>query len=151
MQNPNVFTLGVVTNKHINRKGNGCLQVWIVVGQGRMVLNWDRGGFSWILGGSFSHGGWWHTGTGCPRRLWMPHPWKHSRPRWMWLWAGWSSGWWPCTQQGAETRWSLWSFSTRAILWFSLKPSLLQAKQAQNVPWYLKSNQEQNFSNTSAC
>ena len=37
------------------------------------------------------------TGTGCPRRLWMPHPWRHSRPGWMWLWAAWSAGWWPCT------------------------------------------------------
>jgi len=35
--------------------------------------------------------------TGCPRRLWMPHPWRHSRPGWMWLWAAWSAGWWPCT------------------------------------------------------
>ena len=41
--------------------------------------------------------GWWSTGTGCPRRVWMPHPWGHSRPGWMWLWAAWSSGWWPCT------------------------------------------------------
>jgi len=22
----------------------------------------------------------------------MPHPWRHSRPGWMWLWAAWSSG-----------------------------------------------------------
>ena len=36
----------------------------------------------------------------------------------MWLWATWSSGWWPCTQHGAETTWSLWSFSTQASLWF---------------------------------
>ena len=21
--------------------------------------------------------------TGCPRRLWMPHPWRHPRPGWM--------------------------------------------------------------------
>ena len=55
--------------------------------------------------------------TGCPRRLWMPHPCRHSRPGWMWLWAAWAAGWWPCTQQGVETRWSLWSFSTQAILW----------------------------------
>ena len=33
------------------------------------------------------------TKTGCPRRLWTPHPWKHSRPGWMWLWAAWSGGW----------------------------------------------------------
>ena len=35
--------------------------------------------------------------TGCPRRLWMPHPWRHSRPDWMWLWAAWCGGWQPCT------------------------------------------------------
>ena len=32
-------------------------------------------------------------GTGCPRRLWMPHPCRHSRPGWMWLWAAWAAGW----------------------------------------------------------
>jgi len=32
-----------------------------------------------------------------PRRLWMPHPCRHSRPGWMWLWAAWSAGWRPCT------------------------------------------------------
>ena len=26
-------------------------------------------------------------------RLWMPHPWRHSRPGWMWLWAAWAAGW----------------------------------------------------------
>uniref|UniRef100_A0A669PYI3 Junctional cadherin complex regulator n=1 Tax=Phasianus colchicus TaxID=9054 RepID=A0A669PYI3_PHACC len=25
------------------------------------------------------------------RRLWMPHPCRHSRPGWMWLWAAWSA------------------------------------------------------------
>ena len=49
--------------------------------------------------------------TICPRRLWMPHPWRHSRPGWMWLWAAWSSGWRPCTQQGVGTGWAMWSFS----------------------------------------
>ena len=34
------------------------------------------------------------------KRLWMPHPWWHSRPGWMWLWAAWSNCWQPCTQQG---------------------------------------------------
>ena len=28
------------------------------------------------------------SGAGCLRRLWMPHPWRHSRPGWMWLWSG---------------------------------------------------------------
>jgi len=36
----------------------------------------------------------------------------------MWLWAAWSGGWQRCTKQGVDTRWSLWSFSTQAILWF---------------------------------
>jgi len=27
---------------------------------------------------------WWCTGTGCPERLWMPHPWRHTRQGWMW-------------------------------------------------------------------
>jgi len=65
-----------------------------------MVLNRDRGSLGWILGGSFSLRGWWRIGTGCPRRLWMPHPWRHPRPGWMWLWAAWSGGWRPCTEQG---------------------------------------------------
>ena len=30
--------------ENINRKGNDCLRGWIVIGQGGMVLNWDRGG-----------------------------------------------------------------------------------------------------------
>ena len=36
--------------------------------------------------------GWWDTGTGCPVKLWMPPPWKHSRPGWVGLWATWSRG-----------------------------------------------------------
>jgi len=27
----------------------------------------------------------------------LPHPWMHSGPGWMWLWAAWSGGWQPCT------------------------------------------------------
>ena len=83
--------------EHINSRGNGCLRGWIVIGQGGMVLNWDKGGLGWILERSFSHRGWWRTGTDFPRRLWMPHPWRHSRPGWMWFWAAWFSGWRPCT------------------------------------------------------
>jgi len=59
-----------------------------------------QGRFQLDIRGKFFTQRWWHTGTGCPRRLWMPHRWKHSRPVWMWLWAAWSSGWWPCMWQG---------------------------------------------------
>ena len=48
-------------------------------------------------------GKWWGSGTGCPERLWMLHPWRCSRPGWMGPWAAWSSikcgGWWPCLWQ----------------------------------------------------
>ena len=50
-------------------------------------------------------GEWWGAGTGCPERLWMPHPWRCSRPGWMGPWAAWSSkwgGWWPCPAGGLE-------------------------------------------------
>jgi len=28
-----------------------------------------------------------HSGTGHPEKLWMPRPWRCSRPGWMGLWA----------------------------------------------------------------
>jgi len=31
------------------------------------------------------------SGYNCPERLWMPHPWRCSRPGWMGPWAAWSS------------------------------------------------------------
>jgi len=48
---------------------------------------------------NFLRWGWWNTGTGCPERWWMPHPWKHSSSGWMGLWATWSSGGCPCWLQ----------------------------------------------------
>uniref|UniRef100_A0A8C2T0S5 Elastin n=1 Tax=Coturnix japonica TaxID=93934 RepID=A0A8C2T0S5_COTJA len=41
----------------------------------------------WMLGGSSSLGEWLGPGTGCPGRLWMPRPWRCSRPGWMGPWA----------------------------------------------------------------
>ena len=42
----------------------------------------------------------WGTGTGWPENLWLPSPWKCSRPGWMRLWATWSGGSCPCPWQG---------------------------------------------------
>ena len=28
-----------------------------------------------------------------PKEVVDAHPWRHSRPGWMWLWAAWSAGW----------------------------------------------------------
>ena len=42
----------------------------------------------------------------CPGRLWMPRPWRCSRPDWMGPWAAWSSirwdGWWLFMWQGGS-------------------------------------------------
>ena len=42
----------------------------------------------------------------CPERLWMPHPWRCSRPGWTGPGAAWFSitcgDWWPCMQHGLE-------------------------------------------------
>jgi len=35
-------------------------------------------------------------------KLLIPHPWRHSRPGWMGLWATWSSGWQPAHNKGLE-------------------------------------------------
>jgi len=60
-------------------------------------FDWEFYLFFLLIITIISHVGCWCTGTGCPRGLWMPHPWRHSRPGWTWLWAAWSGGWWPCT------------------------------------------------------
>ena len=36
----------------------------------------------------------------CPEKLWMPPPWKCSRPGWMELWATWSSARCPWSRHG---------------------------------------------------
>ena len=52
-----------------------------------------------MSGGSSSKREWWGAGTGCPKRLWMLHPWRYSRSDWMGSWATWSGtrsrGWCP--------------------------------------------------------
>ena len=109
---------GLPILEHISRRENGCLQGCIVIGQGGMVLNWDRGGLGWILGGSFSPRGWWRTeqvaqgGCGCP----IPGGIQGQ--------AGCGSGQPgllvgdPAHSRGVGTQWALWAFSTQAILGF---------------------------------
>jgi len=63
-------------------------------------------------------------GKALARRLWMPHPCRHSRPGWMWLWAAWSAGWWPCTQQEG------WNWMSIAVL-FTPGHSM--------IPWFYDS------------
>jgi len=45
------------------------------------------------------------------------HPWRHSQPGWMRLWAAWSSCWRPCTWPGLK-RTIMIEFQPPAILWF---------------------------------
>ena len=90
--------------------------------------------------GSFSHRGWWRTGTGCPRRLWMPQPWRHSRPGWMWLWAAWSDGWRPCTQKGGWNYMifeALFNSGHSMILWFYDSLILWKSKSPHDAKLFL--------------
>ena len=42
----------------------------------------------------------WGIGMGCPRKLWMLHPWRCSRPGWTEPWVIWFSVRCPCPWQG---------------------------------------------------
>ena len=57
-----------------------------------------------MLGGIFLLIPWWGPGPGCPEKLWVPNPWRCSRPGWMGPWAVWAGGRQPCLQQGTGTR-----------------------------------------------
>ena len=43
---------------------------------------------------------WWGTDPCCLEKMWMPHPWMHSRLGWIGSW-GWSGGWQLCLQQAS--------------------------------------------------
>jgi len=64
-------------------------------------------------------GVWWGTSTGCPEKLWMSHPRKHSRSGGMRPGAAWSGEWKPATYiKRGETGWSLRFHPIWNILWF---------------------------------
>ena len=62
-------------------------QAWGQRQAGAHSIQYDRGNSMERLGHGFS-----------PEKLWMPHPWRHSRPGWTGLSAAWSCGWHPCPQ-----------------------------------------------------
>ena len=87
-----------------------------------MVLSWGREDLGWMSRGSSLLWEWWGARTGCPERLWMPHPWRCSRP------GGWGpgqlglvldmeAGSLACCR-GIGDSWSLRSLPIQAILWF---------------------------------
>ena len=127
--------------------GVNSLQGWIMAGQGEVVLSWGREDLGWLSRGSSLLWEWWGAGTGCPERLWMPHPWRCSRPAWMGAWAAWSSikwgGWWPCLW------WGSWRFMIlevpsnpghSVILWFTVN-GYLCAKYRRHCPRQISSSQ----------
>ena len=66
--------------------------------------------------------------TQLPREAVVPHPWRHSRPGWIGLWAAWAGGGQPCPWEGLG--WcGLWgrfqpkphNDSVILFLWFSAK------------------------------
>jgi len=87
-----------------------------------MVLSWRKEVLGWMSGGSSLLWEWWGAGTGCPERLWMPHPWRCSRPGWIGPWQpglvlnGEIDG--PACGRGIGASWTLKSLPTQTILWF---------------------------------
>ena len=65
--------------------GRDFLSGQVATGQGEMALNWKREDLDYTSGRNFLLWGWGDTGTGCPARLWMPPPSKHSKPGWIGL------------------------------------------------------------------
>jgi len=49
-----------------------------------------------MLGRNFALRGGQGAGKGCPEKLWMPHPWRHSRP-------GWTRPWQPKLVGGSQS------------------------------------------------
>ena len=87
---------------------------WLL--QIRLIMIWAFGCIIWIEIAvsyfsqhhhSYFQGNSHKTGTGSLEVCWKPHPWGHSRPGLMGLWATWSSCGCPCSLQGSWTRWPL--------------------------------------------
>lgn len=99
-----------------------CSGIWF--SSGLVILSGYRGGVLYRE--------WWGTGTGCPERRWILHPWRCSKPGCLGHWGTWSStrlgGCWPCLGQGS---WHLMIFgipsnsSYSMILWW---PNLIISK-----------------------
>ena len=76
------------------------------------------GGLDWMSGGNSSLRGWWGTGTGCPEKVWMLHPWRCSGPGLVGTGQLGVAGGSPAHGRGVGAGWSLKSLPTQAILWF---------------------------------
>lgn len=61
----------------------------VQIRQGGMLLNLNNIDLDYTLGRN-SLRGWWSTG--CPEKLWLPHPHRCSRPDWMGIWSTWCRG-----------------------------------------------------------
>ena len=64
------------------KAGEGLLSQSVVPGQGFKL---KEGRFRLGIRKKFFTMGWCGTGPGCLEKLWMPQPWKCSRPGWMGL------------------------------------------------------------------
>lgn len=57
--------------------------------QGATGLNCNRPGLGWTQRRNVLDWRWWGAGTGCPKKLWLCHPWKRPRSGWTQLGAAW--------------------------------------------------------------
>jgi len=65
-----------------SRKGTNILHGLIAIGQGGIALKWKRGDLSKMLGKKFFTQRAMRPWHWCPE-LWVPHPWRYSRPGWV--------------------------------------------------------------------
>lgn len=73
-----------------------------------------------VLGKNSLLGDWWGTETvqACPKKLWIPYPWKCTRPGWKRHWETLFSE--RCFGLWQRAKWSLRSLPIPLILWFLL-------------------------------
>lgn len=102
-----------------------------------------------LIGSSFLLWGWWDTGTGHPKELWISHLWKQLRPGWIGLWANWSIGKFPAHGTGVWMRLFLRFFPTQTTLWFhqTLPTSTQKFTQFTKHGNIFPLDKEQNHSN----
>lgn len=121
-----------VTKKGLWGSDRGLLLGSMVMVQRAVVLNLKGADLDWIKGRNSLQSGWWDTGRGCSRKMWMSHHWKCSRSGGTELRRTWSSGKHPCSLQGG---WNEMIFKGP----FQPKPlhqTILQKKESGPF-WYL--------------
>lgn len=98
-QSPAEHILAAVSPQHIEQS----FKMWLCWQHVKHIFKWRDREFRLHAREEFFTGQVvrrWGSETGCPERLWIPHPSKCVRPRWKGLWATWLSEICLCPWQG---------------------------------------------------